>query len=136
MSDANEARSIVIDPVTDGVDTRIAPGAEMSGDFKLTGGLWVDGKVSGTISVAGILVVAPGGEVSGTIDVRGERAILAGRIGQRPDGSPSEVTVRGIVELADSVVAHANITATGFDWHHGAQIEGQIRSVRAHGDAG
>ena len=136
MSNSNEARSIVIDPVADGVDTRIASGAEMSGDFKLSGGLWVDGKVSGTISVAGILVVAPGGEVSGTIHVGGERAILAGRVGLRPDGSPSEVTVQGIAELADSVVAYANITATGFDWHQGAQIDGQIRSVRAHGDAG
>ena len=130
MSDneIRQSREIVIDPAKEGVHNRVAVGTVFQGDLNCTSGLWVDGKIVGNVVVQGVLVLAPTGEICGDVHVRGHRAVLAGRISPRADHQVPQVIVEGLAEMAHSLQATADFTAVDIDWHHGARIEGKVRT--------
>jgi hypothetical protein len=75
-------------------------------------------------------VLDVGAEISGRIHVRGPRACLIGKISHQANGQLSELTVDGVAQLGETLEAQANITAHGFDYFPGAQLEGNIKTVR------
>lgn len=130
LSDNNvqPGRTIEIDPVHEGVHNRIAEGSVFQGDLRCSAGLWIEGKVIGNIEVQGVLVLGRSGEICGDVLVRGHRAVLAGTISPRPDGETPHVVIEGLAEMAHTLQATADFTAVNIDWHHGARIDGKVRT--------
>jgi cytoskeletal protein CcmA (bactofilin family) len=129
LSENNDKKAIVVDPVADGVVNRVAAGTVQTGDLQCAGGLWVEGRIVGNLTVDGVLVLDVGGEIRGNVHVRGPRACLAGTIAECAEGIPSEVVVDGVAELGETLRAKANLTAYALDWYNGALIEGKVRTV-------
>lgn len=127
----DRSQQISLDPVKEGIVNRIAPGSCQSGTLRCAGGLLVEGRIEGDVEVEGMLVLAQCGEIMGNVRVRGERAVLAGKILASSSDVLSEVEISGVVELATSLVANANITAGAFEFYRGAQVDGRIRTSGA-----
>lgn len=124
----NDNGEIVIDPVAMNIVNRVAPGSVQSGTYRCAGGLLVEGKIEGDIEVTGgPLLLMPEGEITGSVRADGE-AYLLGTISARSEQDLSDLEVGGIVYLAETLRAKANITAGAFVTYHGAQLEGHIRT--------
>ncbi len=124
-----DAETLVIDPATMNVVNRVAAGTRCLGKNSYAGGLLVQGFIEGDIEVAGgPLVLMPEGVIAGSIKISGD-AYLFGTVGAMEGGELSEVTVQGVVYLAETVVAKSNITAAAFKTFEGAQVEGRIKTV-------
>lgn len=129
MSNALEAETLVIDPASMNVVNRVAPGTRCIGKNSFAGGLLVQGFIEGDIEVAsGPLVLMPDGVIAGTVTVAGD-AYLFGTVTAKNSAELSDVTVQGVVYLAETVFAKANITAAAFKTFEGAQVEGRIKTV-------
>ncbi len=129
MSNAMDAETLVIDPASMNVVNRVAPGSRCIGNNSYAGGLLVQGFIEGHIEVAdGPLVLMPDGVIAGTIMVSGD-AYLFGTVNEKDSGELSEVTVQGVVYLAETAAAKSNITAAAFKTFEGAQVEGRIKTV-------
>ena len=125
-----ETESIVIDPVAMNIVNRIAPGSHQSGTYRCAGGLLVQGRIEGDIEVTGgPLVLMPEGEIVGSVRADGE-AYLFGTISARSEQALSELDIGGVVYLCETLQAKANITASAFRSYQGAQVEGQIKTLR------
>lgn len=122
-------KTLVIDPVAEGIVNRIAPGTVQTGDLHCKGGLFVEGTIRGNLIVDGMLVLGGTGVICGNVTVRGARAALVGTIAPQEDGSPSEIRIEGVAELGDTLVAAANIAAQAFNWYHGAKVDGQLKTI-------
>lgn len=124
----NDNGEIVIDPVAMNIVNRVAPGSFQSGTYRSAGGLLVEGKIEGDVEVTGgPLVLMPEGEITGSIRVDGE-AYLFGTIGALSEQELSNVEIAGVVYLAETLQAKANITCGTFVNYHGARIYGHIWS--------
>lgn len=131
MTEENQhKRVITVDPVAQGIRNRVAEGTVWKGDMECAGGLWVDGKIVGNVVVHGFLLMEVTGEIIGNVHVLGD-CILLGSINPTQDGTPSEVVVEGIAEITETLRAKCNITAFALDWHHGAMVDGRVRTVKA-----
>jgi cytoskeletal protein CcmA (bactofilin family) len=128
--------SILIDPRAMNVVNRIAVGGHQSGTYRCAGGLLVQGSVQGEIEVTGgPLILMPEGLLAGTIKCDGE-AYLFGTIAAQDNGAPSELDVQGVVFMAETLVAKANVTAGGIKTFQGTQVDGRINTVRRDGTSG
>lgn len=133
MTEQANNEDLDIDPVAMNIVNRIAAGSHHVGTFKWEGGLMIQGKIEGEISVVGgPILLMPEGEMAGVI--RGDgKAFLCGKIGPRSNTELSEVDVAGSVFLTETLTAHANITAASFKFYEGAQVEGKIKTLRRNG---
>jgi len=133
LTEYADKQCLDIDPVAQNIVNRIAAGSHHVGTFRWQGGLIIQGKIEGEITVTGgAIVLMPEGEMSGVIRGDGE-AILGGKINPRSSTELSEVDVAGSVYLAETLTAHANITAASFQSFEGAQVEGKIKTLRRQG---
>lgn len=122
--------SILIDPRAMNVVNRIAAGGRQSGTYRCAGGLLVQGSIKGEIEITGgPLILMPEGQLAGTIKCDGE-AYLFGTIAAQDNGAPSDLDVQGVVFMAETLVAKANVTAGGIKTFQGAQVDGRINTVR------
>jgi cytoskeletal protein CcmA (bactofilin family) len=122
-----ERESFTIDPVRMNILNRIAPGSRSAGTLECQGGLIVQGRFEGQLTVCGgPLVLMPEGALCGTI-ICDQDAYLAGTVELREDGSSSELQAKGAAFCSETLVAKANITAGAFKTYQGAQVEGVIK---------
>ena len=124
-------QTIVIDPVAMNIVNRIAANTNGVGTFECSGGLIVEGYFSGTLVVNdGPLVLMQGGVISGDIQCQ-QDAYLFGAIASRESGEQSTLNAGGVVYMAETLEARADITANVVATFEGAQVDGRIRTVRS-----
>lgn len=105
---------------TSGGQTLIAPSAEVRGDIQFAGGLHVQGKVVGNISVSrdgGRLVVGETGSVEG--EIRVPRVVINGRV-------KGDVYATEHLELAEKAVVEGNVYYTMIEMVMGARVNGKL----------
>lgn len=125
-----QGENLILDPAAMNIVNRIAPGSRSVGTFECDGGLVVQGRVEGTLSVrGGPLVLMPEGTICGSISCD-QDVYLSGSVEPRDDGSLSEIVAAGAAFCAETLVAKANITAGALKTYQGAQVEGVIKTVR------
>ena len=130
MSEQNDAESIIIDPVAMNIVNRVAAGCRQSGSLYCKGGLMVEGTIEGEIEVVdGPLVLMPDGVMAGNIKAQGE-AYLFGTIRACSETQLTDLHVGGAAFLAETLRAHANISAGAIKSFEGAQVEGHIRTLK------
>lgn len=103
-----------------GNQTLIAPSAEVRGDMIFTGGLHVQGKVIGNITVGqegGRLVLSESGEIQGEINV--PRVVINGRV-------KGDVHAGDHLELAEKAVVEGNVYYTMIEMVMGARVNGKL----------
>lgn len=103
-----------------GNQTLIAPSAEVRGDMVFTGGLHVQGKVIGNITVGqegGRLVLSESGEIQGEINV--PRVVINGRV-------KGDVHAGDHLELAEKAVVEGNVYYTMIEMVMGARVNGKL----------
>jgi len=109
---------------------RIAAGSVLDGSLRFSGGLLVQGELSGHIRVDGPLIVWVGGLVRGRIGVRGD-LYLFGQLGDT-DAEASQTTVEcsGMVCVADSGLSTATLLARRLQLYEGAHLQGPFKTLR------
>jgi cytoskeletal protein CcmA (bactofilin family) len=65
-------------PEAGSVDTMIGPGAEIKGQLKVRGTVYIDGKVEGDVQAEQGILMGPGGQVKG--DLRARTVVVGGRV--------------------------------------------------------
>ncbi|AJD46951.1 hypothetical protein A167_03684 [Alcanivorax sp. S71-1-4] len=100
--------------------TLVAPSAEIRGDIAFSGGLHIQGKVEGNISVSGDggkLVIGESGTVKG--EIRVPDIIINGRV-------EGDVHASGNLELAEKAVIEGNVYYNLIEMVVGAQVNGKL----------
>lgn len=109
------------DPKLERIDCLLGAGTRVSGDLVFCGGLRIDGRVEGDVSVAhieaGTLTVGDEGVVAG--DVRVSHLVVFGCI----EGS---VHATGLVELRAGARIRGDVHYGAIEMHQGAVIEGHL----------
>lgn len=103
-----------------GSQTLISPSAQVHGDVVFNGGLHVQGKVVGNISVGeegGRLVVSATGTVEGEINV--PRVVINGTV-------KGDVHAGEHLELAEKAVVEGNVYYTMIEMVMGARVNGKL----------
>jgi cytoskeletal protein CcmA (bactofilin family) len=123
-------QTIVIDPVAMNIVNRIAANSNAIGSLEFSGGVIIEGYFTGTLIVNdGPLVLMQGGIISGDIHCQ-QDAYLFGAIASKEDGEQSILEAGGVVYMAETLEARADITAAVVKTFEGAQVDGRIRTVR------
>ncbi len=65
-------------PESGSVDTMIGPGAELKGQLKVHGTVFIDGKVEGDVQADEGILMGPSGQVKG--DLRARTVVVGGRV--------------------------------------------------------
>lgn len=105
--------------------TLIAKNAEIVGDIKFSGGLHIQGKVTGNVIVSegvGELIIGDTGVVVG--EIRSPHVVINGQV----DG---DVHSTGYVELAAKAVVSGNVYYKLMEMVKGAQVNGSLEYVSA-----
>jgi cytoskeletal protein CcmA (bactofilin family) len=100
----------------------IGAGSTFVGDLAFSGGLRIDGAVSGSVRCvggedAGMLVISEQGTVEG--EVRAAHLVVAGRI-------KGPVHTTELIELQPSARVDGDVHYRALEMHHGAIVEGRL----------
>jgi cytoskeletal protein CcmA (bactofilin family) len=111
------------DPLQESVDCLIGPDAEIEGDLIFTGGLRIDGRVIGDVSVskvdAGTLVIGNDGRIEG--DVRVSHVIIYGEI-------RGTIYATGLVDLRTQARIFGDVHYGSIEIQAGATMHGHLIS--------
>jgi cytoskeletal protein CcmA (bactofilin family) len=86
------------------LDTVIGPGTSVTGDFRVTGGVRLDGQVEGRMDITETIVTGPRSVLKGELHCRA--AVIAGRI-------EGDVCAADGVELQSGAQVFGNISSKG-----------------------
>jgi cytoskeletal protein CcmA (bactofilin family) len=127
--------TLTIDPVAMGITNRVAAGCQLSCDGDYRGGLLVQGQLSGTLRVMGLLVVWEGATVEGKIEVFGDLYVF-GQLGHPPrltqENALAQIICHGTIYMAHCALSYANVAAQRIQTYDGAQIHGPFRTLKNH----
>jgi cytoskeletal protein CcmA (bactofilin family) len=98
----------------------------VKGDFKVTGGLRLDGQVEGKVEVDDTILAGPRSQLKGELHCRD--AVIAGRI----DGN---IFASETVELQTGSQVFGNISCKGLIIQRDSFFEGSCTMTRGQGDA-
>ena len=130
VSPAPQQDNIVIDPLGMNIVNRIAPGSSMKGDTSFSGGLLVQGDLSGAGFVMGRLVVWHGAQVQGHFRVVGDLYVF-GRIGAvGSDATQTVIECLGTAYIASTASTTGTITAQRLRLYEGADLQGPFKTVK------
>jgi cytoskeletal protein CcmA (bactofilin family) len=111
------------DPLQESVDCLIGPDAEITGDLIFTGGLRIDGRVIGDVSVsnvdAGTLVIGNDGAIEG--DVRVSHVIIYGEV-------RGTIYATGLVDLRAQARIRGDVHYGAIEIQQGASMHGHLIS--------
>ncbi|GBE07692.1 MAG TPA: polymer-forming cytoskeletal protein [Gammaproteobacteria bacterium] len=121
----------VVEKPTDKIDTLIGPNTEVKGDVTFSGGLRVDGKLTGNVSAQdssnkSLLTVSEQGEVSGNIKV--PHVIINGLIN-------GNVTSSGKVLLQSKAKIVGDVYYSSIEMELGATVNGSMVCETAKGSS-
>ena len=97
------------------LDTVIGPQTSVRGDFRVTGGVRLDGQVEGRMDVSETIVTGPKALLKGELHCRA--AVIAGRI-------EGDIYAEGVVELQTGAQVYGNIRSKGLVIQPDCQFEG------------
>lgn len=125
---SNSIDTLTIDPERMGINHRFGPGCAIDGRIQLPDGALVQGEISGSVQIGGVLVLWTGAIARGDIRVAGD-LYLFGTVGD-PGCSPDEATIEclGTAYLASSCILNGRIVAKQLHVYQGAELRGQVRS--------
>jgi cytoskeletal protein CcmA (bactofilin family) len=130
QSPAPQQDNLVIDPLGMNIVNRVAPGSRMQGDVSFSGGLLVQGELSGTGVIMGRLVVWHGAQVAGHYRVVGDLYVF-GRIGAvGADASSTVIECMGTAYIASTAATTGTITAQRLRLYEGADLQGPFRTIK------
>jgi cytoskeletal protein CcmA (bactofilin family) len=119
----------VAEPLQQRVDCLIGAETTVTGDVVFSGGLRIDGKITGDVTVsnvkAGTLTLGEHGCIDG--DVRVSNLVVFGKI----DGS---VYVTGLVELRSSARVTGDVYYGSLEMEAGSVIDGRLVKHKAAGE--
>ncbi len=125
------SKTIEIDPVRHNLVNRIAPGTQVEGAIKTTGGLLVQGRITGkTLEVTGgPLVLQVGGVLLGKVVVVGD-CYLFGIAGDPnlPNGG-LDLEVHGTVHVAKTAKTYGAMACQQLASYAGGAINSSIRTI-------
>jgi cytoskeletal protein CcmA (bactofilin family) len=130
QSPAAKQDNLVIDPLGMNIVNRIAPESFMHGDVSFSGGVMVQGDLSGAGMVMGRMVVWHGAQVSGHFRVVGDLYVF-GRIGAvDADANQTVIECMGTAYIASTASTTGTITAQRLRLYEGADLQGPFRTVK------
>lgn len=108
-------------PATQTVETLIGGQVEIRGDITFSGGLYVEGKVFGSVVIeegsSGVLTIAEGGLIQG--EVRAPVVIIAGEL-------RGDVYASDRIELANNSQVEGNVHYKVVEMAAGARLSGRL----------
>jgi cytoskeletal protein CcmA (bactofilin family) len=130
QSPAPQQDNLVIDPLGMNIVNRIAPESSMQGDVFFSGGLLVQGNLSGAGQVHGRLVVWHGAQVQGHFRVMGDLYVF-GRIGAvGADATKTVIECMGTAYIASTASTTGTITAQRLRLYEGADLQGPFKTIK------
>ncbi len=118
------------DPLQERIDCLIGSGTSLVGDLVFAGGLRIDGRIQGDVTVsnvkAGTLVIGDEGVIEG--DIRVSHLIVYGRV----QGS---VYATGLVDLRSQAHITGDVHYSLIEMQAGTAIEGVLVPLRQPGEA-
>jgi cytoskeletal protein CcmA (bactofilin family) len=130
QSPAPQQDNLVIDPLGMNIVNRIAPESRVQGDFAFSGGLMVQGDLSGSGQILGRLVVWHGAQVRGHFRVVGDLYVF-GRIGAAgADATKTVIECMGTAYIASTASTTGTITAQRLRLYEGADLQGPFRTIK------
>jgi cytoskeletal protein CcmA (bactofilin family) len=130
QSPAPQQDNLVIDPLGMNIVNRIAPDSSLQGDMSFSGGLMVQGDLSGAGQVLGRMVVWHGAQVKGHFRVVGDLYVF-GRIGAVGAAANSTVIeCMGTAYIASSAATTGTITAQRLRLYEGADLQGPFKTIK------
>jgi cytoskeletal protein CcmA (bactofilin family) len=130
QSPAPQQDNLIIDPLGMNIVNRIAPGSTMRGVVSMSGGLLVQGDLSGSGAILGRLVVWHGAQVVGHYRVVGDLYVF-GRIGAAgADASSTVIECMGTAYIASTAATTGTITAQRLRLYEGADLQGPFRTIK------
>jgi cytoskeletal protein CcmA (bactofilin family) len=130
QSSTTQQDNLVIDPLGMNIVNRIAPDSSMQGDMTFSGGLLVQGNLSGAGQVLGRLVVWHGAQVQGHFRVVGDLYVF-GRIGAvGADANNTVIECMGTAYIASTASTTGTITAQRLRLYEGADLQGPFKTIK------
>jgi cytoskeletal protein CcmA (bactofilin family) len=126
--------TLTLDPVALNVVNRVAAGSHLSGDLRFEGGLLVQGRVSGKLTVNGRLIIWRGGMVQGRISATDD-VYLFGQLGEEgADAEASQLSCEGQVYVARTGMSTGTLLARRLVLYEGAELQGPFKTLRSRHD--
>jgi cytoskeletal protein CcmA (bactofilin family) len=130
QSPVSQQDNLVIDPVGMNIVNRIAPESTLRGDVSFTGGVLVQGQLSGAGTVMGRMVVWHGAQVQGHYRVYGDLYVF-GRIGVVDgDANSTVIECMGTAYIASTASSTGTITAQRLRLYEGADLQGPFKTIK------
>jgi cytoskeletal protein CcmA (bactofilin family) len=130
QSPAPQQDNLVIDPLGMNIVNRIAPESRVQGDVSFSGGLMVQGDLSGAGQVLGRMVVWHDAIVTGHFRVVGDLYVF-GRIGAvGANASHTVIECMGTAYIASTASTTGTITAQRLRLYEGADMQGPFRTIK------
>jgi cytoskeletal protein CcmA (bactofilin family) len=122
--------NLVIDPLGMNIVNRIAPDSSMQGEMFFSGGVLVQGNLSGGGQILGRLVVWHGAQVQGHFRVMGDLYVF-GRIGAvDADANSTVIECMGTAYIASTAASTGTITAQRLRLYEGADLQGPFKTIK------
>jgi cytoskeletal protein CcmA (bactofilin family) len=104
------------------LDTVIGPESEVKGDVSVRGGLRLDGRIEGNVSVMNCLFTGRGSFIKG--EVHCQEAVIAGRV-------EGNVIAQGSIEVQASGAITGDVTCRNLILDHDAFLDGRVKMSEA-----
>lgn len=122
LGNKKPAQQVTVQKPTDKIDTLIGPNTELTGDVVFTGGLRVDGRVTGNVSAressdGSTLTVSEQGEISGNVSV--PHVVINGIVN-------GNVTSNGKVMLQSKAKIVGDVYYKAIEMELGATVNGSM----------
>jgi cytoskeletal protein CcmA (bactofilin family) len=130
QSPAPQQDNLVIDPLSMNIVNRIAPDSNIAGEVTFSGGLLVQGSLTGSGHVLGRLVVWHDAQVQGHFQVMGDLYVF-GRIGEvGADANKTVIECMGTAYIASTAATTGTITAQRLRLYEGADLQGPFKTIK------
>ena len=119
-----------IDPIGMNIVNRIAPDSRVSGDVSYSGGLLVQGDLSGSGQINGRLIVWHGSQIQGQFRVLGDLYVF-GRVGNvGASATDTVIECYGTAYIASTASTTGTIVAQKLRLYEGADLQGPFRTIK------
>lgn len=134
MEPKTQQDTLTIDPIAMAVINRVAAGSVLSGDLEFSGGLLVQGSLTGNIRVRGRLIIWTGGVVRGKVQVDDD-FYLFGQLGATGAGpNDTSLECQGMAYVSKTGVSTGTLLARRLQLYEGASLQGPFKTLKLGGN--
>jgi cytoskeletal protein CcmA (bactofilin family) len=106
----------------DNIDTVVAAGADIKGEFKSNGSVRVDGGIDGQLEIKRDLILGDQGVIKGSINVY--NILVAGTV-------EGNITAQGKIEITSTGTILGDVVAATFVVAEGGKFQGNCKMIEA-----